>query len=126
MLPLGLMKPAKGANADFHGPSDGSTFHDLDKLFPHAPIPVDGGVILRNATIDGPDGLPEVLDWVSQGDIVILDVAPVMENESRIKEIIDPLMLMLENQVGGEILNFGKSRLLLLPPNVTIDSGDGA
>ena len=68
MLPLGLMKPAKGANADYHGPSDGSTFHDLDKLFPHAPIPVDGGVILRN----------------------------------------------------------GRSRLLLLPPNVAIDSGGGA
>ena len=96
------------------GPSDGSTFHDLGKLYPNAPIPNKDGLILRNATIDDPNGLVDVMNWVSQGDIVILDVSPVIDNEDRLNQIINPLMALVENQIGGELLNFGRTRLLIL------------
>ena len=96
------------------GPSDGSTFHDLGKLYPNAPIPDKDGLILRNATIDDPNGLVDVMNWVSQGDIVILDVSPVIDNEDRLNQIINPLMALVENQIGGELLNFGRTRLCLL------------
>ena len=108
------------------GPSDGSTFHDLGKLYPNAPIPEKDGLILRNATIDDPDGLVEVMNWISQGDIVILDVSPVIDNEDRLSRIINPLMTLVENQIGGELLNFGRSRLLILPNTHTIGHEDGA
>ena len=71
------------------GPSDGSTFHDLGKLYPNAPIPEKDGLILRNATIDDPDGLVEVMNWISQG-ISYLDVSPVIDNEDRLSRIINP------------------------------------
>ena len=45
--------------------ADGSVFHDLGKMYPDAPIPEEGGQILRNAVIDGSDGLPVLMDWVS-------------------------------------------------------------
>ena len=94
---------------------DGSMFHDLEKMYPDAPIPVDGGQILRNAVIDGSDGLPALMDWVSQGDIVIVDVSPIIEHPDRLSEVIDPLTTFVEQQMGGQLLNFGHSRLLLLP-----------
>ena len=108
------------------GPSDGSTFHDLGKLYPNAPIPNKDGLILRNATIDDPNGLVDVMNWVSQGDIVILDVSPVIDNEDRLNQIINPLMVLVENQIGGELLNFGRTRLLILPNTHTVGFEDGA
>ena len=59
--------------------SDGSIFHDLGKMYPDAPVPDEGGQILRNAVIDGSDGLPTLMDWVSQGDMVIVDVSPIID-----------------------------------------------
>ena len=108
------------------GPSDGSTFHDLGKLYPNAPIPDKDGLILRNATIDDPNGLVDVMNWVSQGDIVILDVSPVIDYEDRLNQIINPLMALVENQIGGELLNFGRTRLLILPNTHTVGFEDGA
>ncbi|MGB0628108.1 MAG: hypothetical protein ACPGN8_02360 [Candidatus Thalassarchaeaceae archaeon] len=95
--------------------SDGSIFHDLGKMYPDAPIPEEGGQILRNAVIDGSDGLPALMDWVSQGDMVIVDVSPIIDHPERLSEVIDPLMVFVEQQMGGQLLNFGHSRLLLLP-----------
>ena len=46
------------------GPSDGSTFHDLGKLYPNAPIPEKDGLILRNATIADPAGGGAVLNGI--------------------------------------------------------------
>ena len=94
---------------------DGSIFHDLEKMYPDAPIPEEGGQILRNAVIDGSDGLPMLMDWVSQGDMVIVDVSPIIDHPGRLSEVIDPLMVFVEQQMGGQLLNFGHSRLLLLP-----------
>ena len=37
--------------------ADGSMFHDLEKMYPDAPIPEEGGQILRNAVIDGSDAV---------------------------------------------------------------------
>ena len=94
---------------------DGSKFHDLGKMYPDAPIPEEGGQILRNAVIDGSDGLPALMDWVSQGDMVIVDVSPIIDHPERLSEVIDPLMAFVEQEMGGQLLNFGHSRLLLLP-----------
>ena len=96
--------------------ADGSMFHDLEKMYPDAPIPEEGGQILRNAVIDGSDGLPVLMDWISQGDMVIVDVSPIIDYPERLSAVIDPLMIFVEQQLGGQLLNFGHSRLLLLPP----------
>ena len=67
--------------------------------------------------IDGSDGLPMLMDWVSQGDMVIVDVSPIIDYPERLSAVIDPLMIFVEQQLGGQLLNFGHSRLLLLPSN---------
>ena len=126
MVPLGPMGTFYDGGMGMDGPSDGSTFHDLGKLYPNAPIPDKDGLILRNATIDDPNGLVDVMNWVSQGDIVILDVSPVIDNEDRLNQIINPLMKLVENQIGGELLNFGRTRLLILPNTHTVGFEDGA
>ena len=97
----------------------GSHFHDLGGLYPDAPIPSEGGIVLRNAIIDGPDGLPQIMDWVAQGDMIILDLSSIIDNPDRVKKIVEPLIQLVEKQIGGEIFNFSKKRLLVLPPTHT-------
>ena len=109
------MRGSRDDRGERSGSADGSMFHDLGKMYPDAPIPEEGGQILRNAVIDGSDGLPVLMDWVSQGDMVIVDVSPIIDYPERLSEVIDPLMIFVEQQIGGQLLNFGHSRLLLLP-----------
>ena len=82
--------------------ADGSMFHDLEKMYPDAPIPEEGGQILRNAVIDGSDS-SVLMDHGSQEH----GYRDVSNNcIQRLSAVIDPLMIFVEQQLGGQLPNW--------------------
>ena len=51
----------------------GEPYHDLGMKFPHAPVPrTQGDVIVHRALLEDVTGIAQLMDWISDGDIVIV------------------------------------------------------
>ena len=98
---------------------EGETFHFLDARFPDAPIPRShDGIILHRAEILDITGLPQLLDWAADGDIVMLDTRRLMSRQTEFNAVIERLASFVERDLGGELVQMGETRILILPPRV--------
>ena len=58
-----------------------------------------------------------MIDWVSDGDIVIIELTELLEREMELHLAVEKIHNFIEGDIRGEVVRLGDSRLLLLPPN---------
>jgi len=100
-------------------PTVPSRYHDLRLLYPAAPAPVhrDAPVIHR-ADLHGLEGVAQVMDWVADGDVVLLDVGALFALPDAFREAILHLKRFVEGDLAGRLLQLTDTRLLVLPPGI--------
>ena len=108
--------PSKQTAGQVRPPPADVLYHDLDRLFPAAPIPEDEGFVLHRGILQDLTGVPQLLDWVSDGDVAIVEMGRMMQREVEFETALNQLHRFIENDLNGQIVQLTASRLLLLPP----------
>ena len=95
----------------------GEPYHDLGMKFPHAPVPrKQGDVIVHRALLEDVTGIAQLMDWISDGDIVIVEMAGLMSRDMELQLAVARIQEFVEGDIRGQLVRLGNSRLLLLPP----------
>ena len=95
----------------------GEPYHDLATKFPHAPVPrSNGDVIVHRALLEDVTGIAQLMDWVSDGDIVIVEMTGLMTRDMELQLAVTKIQEFIETDLNGQLVRLGNSRLLLLPP----------
>ena len=58
-----------------------------------------------------------VMDWVSDGDLVIVEMSRLLGRELELQTAVERIRSFVEDDLSGEVVRLGDSRLLLLPVN---------
>ena len=106
-------------NKQIQPPSDSASnrYHDMEKLYPDAPVPkVAGGLVIHRAVLHDLTGLPQLMDWVADGEAAIVRMEKMMNREVELQTAIERLNLFVESDLGGQIIRLTERRLMLLPP----------
>ena len=115
--PRRLNLPSQQPTLTTSGNSNPTTYHDMEKLYPDAPVPkVAGGLVIHRAVLHDLTGVPQLMDWVADGEAVIVRMEKLMTREVECKTAIEKLNLFVEADMGGQIIRLTDSRLMLLPP----------
>ena len=95
----------------------GEPYHDLGMKFPHAPVPrTQGDVIVHRALLEDVTGIAQLRDWISDGDIVIVEMTGLMSRDMELQLAVGKIQEFVEGDMRGQLVRLGNSRLLLLPP----------
>ena len=95
----------------------GESYHDLGMRFPDAPIPrTKSDVIVHRATLEDVTGISQLMNWVSNGDIVIVEMTGLMSRDMELGLAVGKIQDFVEGDLSGQLVRLGSSRLLLLPP----------
>ena len=94
----------------------GQDYHDLADRYPDAPVPrgADDAVVHR-AVLDDITGVPMVMDWISDGDLVIVEMSRMLSRELELQTAVERRRGCGEDDLCGEGVRLGDTRLLLLP-----------
>jgi SepF-like predicted cell division protein (DUF552 family) len=96
----------------------GESYHDLGMRFPDAPIPrTRSDVIVHRATLEDVTGISQLMNWVSNGDIVIVEMTGLMSRDMELGLAVSKIQDFIEGDISGQLVRLGSSRLLLLPPS---------
>ena len=96
----------------------GQNYHDLGVRYPDAPVSRGmGDAIVHRAVLDDITGVPMVMDWVSDGDLVIVEMSRLLGRELELQTAVERIRSFVEGDLSGEVVRLGDSRLLLLPVN---------
>ena len=99
----------------------GESYHDLGLKFPDAPVPrMKSDVIVHRAILEDVTGIPELLNWISDGDVVIVEMTGIMSRDMELRLAVGKIQEFIERDLNGQLVRLGNTRLLLLPP--TFDS----
>jgi SepF-like predicted cell division protein (DUF552 family) len=99
----------------------GENYHDLGIQYPDAPIPrTQSDVIVRRAVLDDISGTGDLMNWVSDGDIVIVEMSDLLSRDMELQLAVSNIQEFVEGDICGQVVRLGSSRLLLLPS--TFDS----
>ena len=95
----------------------GEPYHDLGMKFAHAPVPrTQGDVIVHRALLEDVTGIAQLMDWISDGDIVIVEMTGLMSRDMELQLAVGKIQEFVEGDMRGQLVRLGNSRLLLLPP----------
>ena len=95
----------------------GENYHDLGLKYPDAPVPRDNkDIIVHRAQLNDISGVSQLMDWVSEGDIVIVEMAEIMDRDMELKLSVGRIQDFIAADLRGKLVRLGNSRLLLLPP----------
>ncbi len=123
--PRWIEMPSLPAQASSPVIDPGQDYHDLGELYSDAPVSRGAGdVIVHRAILDDITGIPKILDWLSDGDIVILEMSRLLGVETELRMAVDEIQSFVEKDMVGEVIRLGQSRLLLLPRTFEISEGD--
>jgi len=115
--PRRLNLPSQEPTLQSTSSSAPTRYHDMEKLYPNAPVPkVAGGLVIHRAILHDLTGVPQLMDWVADGEAVIVRMEKMMNRELECQTAIERLNLFVENDLGGQIIRLTESRLMLLPP----------
>ena len=92
-------------------------YHDLGQLYPDANVAREDGFIIHRAKLLGVHGILQLFDWVSDGDISVVDLKDILGEDEILSEIVTKLDEFVVQDMGGEILQLSETRLLVLPPS---------
>ena len=96
----------------------GEPYHDLGMKFPHAPVPRNNGdVIVHRALLEDVTGIAQLMDWISDGDIVIVEMTGLMSRDMELQLAVGRIQEFVEGDMHGQLVRLGNARLLLLPPS---------
>jgi SepF-like predicted cell division protein (DUF552 family) len=99
------------------GMEAGEDYHDLGMKYPDAPVPRGiGDVIVHRAILDDITGVGSLMDWISEGDLVIVEMTDLLEKDMELHLAVDKIQDFVERDLSGQVIRLGQSRLLLLPP----------
>ena len=102
----------------------GQDYHDLGELYADAPVARGiGDIIVHRAVLDDITGIPALLDWLSDGDMVILELSRLLTAETELRMAVDRIQSFVEADLVGEVIRLGTSSLLLLPSTFAISEG---
>ena len=97
--------------------SKSTRYHDMEKLYPDAPVPkVADGLVIHRAILHDLTGVPQLLDWIADGEAAIVRMEKIMNRELELQTAIERLNMFIETDLGGQIIRLTDSRLMLLPP----------
>lgn len=108
--------PSERSSGQASPPPADVLYHDLERLYPAAPIPEDGGFVLHRGMLQDLTGVPQLLDWVSDGDVAIVEMGRMMQREVEFETALKQLHTFIEDDLKGQIVQLTTTRLLLLPP----------
>ena len=95
----------------------GENYHDLGLKYPDAPVPRDNrDIIVHRAQLNDISGVSQLMDWVSEGDIAIVEMTEMMDRDMELKLSVGRIQDFIETDLRGQLVRLGNSRLLLLPP----------
>ena len=115
--PRRLNLPSQQPNLQPSSSSAPTRYHDMGKLYPNAPVPkVAGGLVIHRAMLHDLTGVPQLMDWVADGEAVIVRMEKMMNRELECQTAVERLNLFIEKDLGGQIIRLTDSRLMLLPP----------
>lgn len=98
-------------------PDPGQVYHDLGSLYPDAPVqrhPQE--VVIRRAVLHDVTGLDVLLDWAADGHIVIIELRRIIDRDFELTTAVEQLSNFVEGDLGGQLVQLGEERILLLPP----------
>lgn len=99
-------------------------YHNLGKMYPNPPIPMNNsGMVLHRATLFDLTGIDTLLDWVSDGDAALVEMARLMNREHEVETVLARLHRFIEMDMGGQIVQITETRVMLLPPGCVGISG---
>ena len=91
-------------------------YHDLGDLYPDAPVPmIRGEAIIHRAILHDISGIDSLFDWVSDGDVAIVELRRLIHREIEFANCITRLQELIEGDLGGTLVQVGDDRLILLP-----------
>ena len=115
--PRRLNLPSQQASIASTDNSTSTRYHDMEKLYPDAPVPkVAGGLVIHRAMLHDLTGIPQLMDWVADGEAVIVRMEKMMNRELELQTVLERLNLFVETDLGGQIIRLTENRLMLLPP----------
>ena len=95
----------------------GENYHDLALKYPDAPVPRDNrDIIVHRAQLNDISGVSQLMDWISEGDIVIVEMTEMMGRDMELKLAVSRIQDFIEADLRGQLVRLGNTRLLLLPP----------
>ena len=105
-------------------PDPGQVYHDLGSLYPDAPVPRHPQeVVIRRAVLHDVSGLEMLLDWAADDQIVIIELRRIIDRDFELTTAIEQLSNFVEGDLGGQLVQLGEERILLLPPGFRGMSG---
>ena len=110
----------KGSEPNMDIMAPGQDYHDLGTSYPDAPVPrVAGDMVIRRCELDDLTGVSDLMNWVSDGDLVIVKMGEIINNDLELNVAVNKIQRFVEDDVAGEVVRLGDRRLLLLPSNFT-------
>jgi len=95
----------------------GESYHDLGMKFPDAPVPRNNAdVIVHRAVLEDVTGISHLMDWIADGDIVIVEMTGLMSRDMELRLAVGKIQDFVEGDMNGQLVRLGNSRLLLIPP----------
>ena len=73
------------------------------------------GTIVHRASLEDITGIPTIMNWVADGDIVIVEMSSIISREIELQTAVTKLQKFIEDDIKGSVLSLGHNRLLLLP-----------
>ena len=110
----------RGSEPNMDSMAPGQDYHDLGTSYPDAPVPrIVGDVVIRRCDLDDLTGISELMNWISDGDMVIVKMGEIIKNDLELSVAVNRIQKFVEEDVAGEVVRLGDRRLLLLPSNFT-------
>ena len=93
-------------------------YHDLGERYPQAPVPkLSNDTLIHRASLEDITGIPMIMDWIADGDIVIVEMSSIINREIELQTAVSKLQNFIEDDIKGTVFGLGHNRLLLLPPD---------
>ena len=108
--------PSSEHEAVSRPPTSTMTFHDLDLMYPNAPVPVkEDGMVLHNTTLHDLTGCHQLMDWVAEGHGCIVEMKRLIKRKTEFTQALNSLHTFIEGDLQGQIIQMTETRLMLLP-----------
>ena len=100
-------------------------YHDLGERYSQAPVPLHSdSTIIHRASLEDITGISQIMNWISEGDIVIVEMSGMINREIELQIAVSKLQKFVEDDIIGTVFGLGHNRLLLLPPSYGAKKSD--
>ena len=119
--PRNFAMPSAASTPAPRMPRSEVTYHNLNQLYPHAPVPLfEGEMVLHNSTLLDLTGCGQLMDWVADGHGCIVEMKRMMKRTTEFNQALSMLYQFIEGDAQGQIIRITDTRLLLLPRDAVV------